>query len=357
MSAKSVPYLQRGPLQQCMNAIRSPNRTKPKMKKETESTHKRKRYFSPITIPCTPPERRDTDNCSDLHTTSETEEGDHDLYYSIYNRYRPDIDESNAESTVDRLLNVETEYLKLRKQRQKQRNVNNQDSSQSSHCPSINKQGTHDLPLDHHSLSPFQPISGSLTFHSSRKESPIIEPMELTNIAQDIILDNTHFLCKPSPTITTSTRRPDLWYWCCNLHNASPVFLRLEECKGMFTHTHGLFCWNTRISPYHGRIPWHHHLGLRWNKKAIIPECVQVPPGIATTYLLANSTYLLAGYQYVSHLSKTKLKFKGGSTYTMSVTKGHKIIYILPTPADQSRNTPPRHLPSSWWILRPTNLR
>jgi hypothetical protein len=38
MPETSVTYLQRGPLRQCMNAIRSPNRTKPKLKEETEST-------------------------------------------------------------------------------------------------------------------------------------------------------------------------------------------------------------------------------------------------------------------------------------------------------------------------------
>ncbi len=57
---------------------------------------------------------------------------------------------------------------------------------------------------------------------------------------------------------------------------------------------------------------------------------------MSNTYLLADTAFLMAGHKYVSHLSQPKLKFAGGGQYTMSVTKGHKIIRILPTPADQT---------------------
>ncbi len=137
-----------------MNAIRSPNRTKPKLKEETESTHKRKKYFSPITIPGTHPERRTPDNDFTTQTTSEIEDEDLQLYYSICNRFRPEIGESNAES-ADRHLNTETRYNKLRKQKYKQTPANKPDSRQSSTCLSTEKQGEHDLTLGHHSLSPF----------------------------------------------------------------------------------------------------------------------------------------------------------------------------------------------------------
>ncbi len=109
---------QRGPLGQCMNAIRSPHRPKEKLKKKRTS-HKRKRYFSPITIPGTPTERHTPNDDETPHTLSQTEETDLNLYYCIFNRYRPDIDESNAES-ADRLCIIETEYLRLRKQQGKQ---------------------------------------------------------------------------------------------------------------------------------------------------------------------------------------------------------------------------------------------
>jgi hypothetical protein len=193
MPQTSVTYLQRSPLQQCMNAIRSPNRPKAKLKKKRTS-RKRQRYFSPITIPGTPTERHTPDNDTSLHTQSQQDEEDLNLYYRLYNRYRPDIDESNAES-ADRLLTVETEYLKFRKQRQKQHTVNHMTLAQSSSSTSDTRQDKHSPSLDHHSLSPFQPISGSLTFQTSHKDSPpTIEPMDLSNNVQDIILNSTHSL-------------------------------------------------------------------------------------------------------------------------------------------------------------------
>jgi hypothetical protein len=69
-------------------------------------------------------------------------------------------------------------------------------------------------------------------------------------------------------------------------------------------------------------------------RRAIIPECVQIPHGLSNTNLLANTAYLMAGHKYVSHLSQPKLRFAGGGTYTISVTRGHNIIKILPAPAN-----------------------
>jgi hypothetical protein len=30
--------------------------------------------------------------------------------------------------------------------------------------------------------------------------------------------------------------------------------------------------------------------------KVIIPECIQIPPGLSNTYLLADSAFLMAGH-------------------------------------------------------------
>ena len=68
----------------------------------------------------------------------------------------------------------------------------------------------------------------------------------------------------------------------------------------------------------------------------IVPCQGSQPPGMSNTYPLADTAFLMAGHKYVSHLSQPKLKFAGGGQYTMSVTKGHKIIRILPTPVTQA---------------------
>ncbi len=70
-------------------------------------------------------------------------------------------------------------------------------------------------------------------------------------------------------------------------------------------------------------------------RRVIIPECIQIQPGLSNTYPLADTAFLMAGHTYISHLSSPKLKFSGGGIYTMSVTKGHKLIRILPTIAAQ----------------------
>jgi hypothetical protein len=259
MPQTSATYLQRSPLQQCMNAIRSPNRPKAKLKKKRTS-HKRQRHFSPITIPGTPTERHTPGNDTSLHTQSEQDEEDLNLCYSIYNRYRPDIDESNAES-ADRLLTVETEYLKLRKQRHKQHTVIHMTLAQSSPSTSDTRQDKHSPSLDHGSLS-FQPISDSLTFQTPHKDSPTIEPMDLSNSVQDIILNSTHSLYS-NPDQPLPPQVIDVLYDTGAAISMLPeeytyAWTNLRECL----HSHRLLCRIARISPSNRRVSWHHHLGF-----------------------------------------------------------------------------------------------
>ena len=63
---------------------------------------------------------------------------------------------------------------------------------------------------------------------------------------------------------------------------------------------------------------------------------------MSNTYLLADTAFLMAGHKYTSHLSAPKLTFAGGGVYTMSVTRGHKIVRVLPTHATQE--TPHRKI-------------
>ena len=90
------------------------------------------------------------------------------------------------------------------------------------------------------------------------------------------------------------------------------------------------------IGEFHGIIT----LDSQETIRVIIPEYIQIPKGLSNTYLLSDSAFLMAGQTYVSHLSKPKLRFKGGGTYTMSVTRGHKLITVMPTHAEE--DTPHR---------------
>ncbi len=65
-------------------------------------------------------------------------------------------------------------------------------------------------------------------------------------------------------------------------------------------------------------------------KRIVIPERVQIPAGMSSTNLLADTAFLMAGLKYVSDLHRPKLQFKGGGRYTMSVISGHKILKVFP---------------------------
>jgi hypothetical protein len=99
-----------------MDAIRSPNRNVEKVKRRIKinirsSLAKQSRpIYSPITVPGTP-ENQQHENKSE--PDEEKQDKDLDLYYKIYEKYKPELGESNAES-VERTDAIEAEYA-LRK--------------------------------------------------------------------------------------------------------------------------------------------------------------------------------------------------------------------------------------------------
>jgi hypothetical protein len=120
---------------------------------KARTTVKRTRKFSPIKIPGTPPEQAGEAE----ETDSELE--DLELFFSITNRFQPEMGESNAESAA-RHAEIEEEYQRSRKQRSKTK------------TQSTNKQ------RKNHALSPFKPIKGKVKFEVVDKQEPIIEPIE-----------------------------------------------------------------------------------------------------------------------------------------------------------------------------------
>ncbi len=54
-------------------------------------------------------------------------------------------------------------------------------------------------------------------------------------------------------------------------------------------------------------------------RRAIIPEAIAIPQGMANSYLLAATPSLIAGHKYSCVISKPKLHFKGGGT-TLSIS-------------------------------------
>ena len=69
-------------------------------------------------------------------------------------------------------------------------------------------------------------------------------------------------------------------------------------------------------------------------RRLMIPQAIAVPQGIANSYLLAATPFLIAGHRYTCNLQQPKLHFRGGGTYTMNVVRGHHTIQITPTDAN-----------------------
>jgi hypothetical protein len=49
-------------------------------------------------------------------------------------------------------------------------------------------------------------------------------------------------------------------------------------------------------------------------RRTIIPEAIAIPKGMANSYLLAATPFLIAGHKYTCVLTKPRLQFKEGGT-------------------------------------------
>jgi hypothetical protein len=346
MKTKTTNEAKGHTLFQCMNTLQSPTRTKkhqlsPVKTSPPNNLPKRSKHrFSPITFPGTPDHQNDKVPCDafssgtevDVSTTTyqkNNKEQDEDtddeledlfLYYKAFNSNPPDVDESNAES-ADRHQAIDHEYRCLKQQ--KKINTKNQGTSN----------------LHHHTLSPFTQPEIKLRFQSMSGCSspifhPIIKPMNpspnitetIQNNVQDITIQSDHLLYT-NPERPLKPQTIDLIYDTGATISMMPAqysyaWRNLRDClhslAGCFTgHTKS----HLQIGEFHGIIT----LDSGETRRAIIPECIQIAPGLSNTYLLANTAFLMAGHQYISHLSGPKLKFSGKGTYTMSVEKDTKL--------------------------------
>ncbi len=194
------------------------------------------------------------------------------VYYQVFDRHRPEMGESSAES-VDRMNRINDEFLHKMKKR-KVAVTNN----------------TQEVTL----ISEYR-LYDNLDKHISD------QPIEL--------------LFDTGASLNMISAMPH-WAWT-----------NLRECmynvSGCFL---GSSYPNLQMGEYHGIVT----LDSGETVRMIIPEAVQLPTELSRSNLLANTAYLMAGHAYISDLYKPKLKFKGGGQYTMEVKKGHLIIQMLP---------------------------
>ncbi len=180
-----------------------------------------------------------------------------------------------------------------------------------------------------HSLSPITPTRGKVTTKVSPKEHS-------NNNVQEISIE-TDYSLYPSQDKPIQNQPINIIYDTGAAISMLPAeythaWTNVRECLHTLT---GCFAdhseTNLMIGEFHGILT----LDSQETIRIVMPECIQIPPGLSNTYLISNSAFLLAGHKYINHLSQPKLRLKGGGTYTMSVTRGHMLISVLPTYADK----------------------
>ena len=124
--------------------------------------------FTPITVPGTPDEDINPQSPEISLSITNTEEGiDEDLsiYYKVFNRHKPEVGESNAESAArNETIEAKYKYLLMKKTREKQ----------------IKNEKVRNPRF--HALSPSTPPKETVAFKVKRKSQPLrIEPNKQPN--------------------------------------------------------------------------------------------------------------------------------------------------------------------------------
>jgi hypothetical protein len=251
--------------------------------------------LSPILIPGTPDSIQAPDASSQTELTAMKEldnsdsEDSIDLYYKAYDKYKPDIDESNAESRA-RMESIFKEIQRLKTEK-KRKQTRIKDKHQDGYT----------------TPEPYKLLQNSsleLDLHTPPAHGP------------DII----HVIMDTGAALSMFTgSEPTAWT------NLRPCLYSITGCFRGEKHT------DLQMGQFHGIVT----LDSGEVVRVIIPESVYIPPEISHSCLLANTPFLMAGHQYVNDLYAPVLKFKGGGKITLSVQQGHHILRLIPTHALQ----------------------
>jgi hypothetical protein len=190
-----------------MNAIIDSTKTTPKKRKmqiqirvavQRKQKKKKDKNVFPIVVPGTPdqPEQNKTERAQQ----GQNQDEDLTLYYKVFNRYRPEAGESNAESAArTAVLEAEYQYLLMKKKTKSE--------------PKKKRTKTTQL----HSLSPSTPPRQTVRFNKA--PCPTIKPITIQedretlclNNVQDITIDTDYYLY-PTPDRLVHNNPIDIIY-------------------------------------------------------------------------------------------------------------------------------------------------
>ncbi len=199
------------------------------------------------------------------------------MFYKAYNKFKPEINESNTESAQRcELIYAEINVLREKAKKERIKNRHNQDFTTPDNSPQRRLQNlvqNIDILNDYAYPNPDKPMT--------------IQPHE-------VIMDTGAAM-----TMFPGTYQP-AW------KNLRPCLYSISGCFKGETHS------DLQIGEFHGVMTMDSGETVR----VIIPEFVQLSPNLSHSCLLANTPFLLAGHKYINDLYKPKLKLKNGGTYT-----------------------------------------
>jgi hypothetical protein len=174
-------------LYQCMNVLhRAPPKSKNKeglklrIRVAIQKPKRRKLNYPTVTVPGTPEEEKDTHEVQTIENNKKKGiDDDLDLYYKVYNRYKPEAGESNAESAArSTALEAEYQYLLMKKNTGRE-----------------NVEGKRERATKLHYLSPITPPRETLEFKVTKEAS---QGRHSNNNVQEISIE-TDYSLYPSP--------------------------------------------------------------------------------------------------------------------------------------------------------------
>jgi hypothetical protein len=209
------------------------------------------------------------------------------MYYKAYKKYKPEMDESNAESRERSNLIYQEHQRLLREKAQK-------------------------VKVESHTIG-FHSPETQIRIRNNGQELNLQTPN--TNGPNDI-----HVIMDTGAALSMFTGSvPSAWT------NLRPRLYSITGCFRGERHS------DMQIGQFHGIITLDSGEAV-W---VVVPESVCIPTGLSHSCLLANTPFLMAGHQYINDLYAPVLKFKGGRKCTLSVQQGHHILRLIPIHAIQ----------------------
>ena len=258
--------------------------------------------------------------------TSEDSTSSLKIYEKAYASDKPECGESNAESAErHRLIEQRVLELKHQRGRQKDKKTPKRISTQFTTDPKL----THTIDnKQRRTTERRKRLSKEKTTTNKTLQFKIANNVQGYEFEEEQLTSDTPIVTQQIDVImdtgATFTMLPGHFEFAWD--DLRPCLHTIEGCfKGGSTNE------DTQMGEFHALIT----LDTGETRRLIIPQAISLPQGLANSYLLAVTPFLIADHRYTCQLQEPRLHFKGGGRYTMNVHQEHHIVSMTPTNAKE----------------------